>query len=445
MKKIKLFLLLFFVVQSIFAKVNISLDNPNISYDGVFYPVITPNKVELNRHLTSMINNWESGIAGAWENQWVITQTGIRIRFKTASPTIDMAFTQRATGGTIGATPTNGFSVFVNGISIATYSSLSFTVNNPNAGSETTFEVSLPNLWAVDYTGMQLADGYSLADPGALNKPVYVSIGNSITHGTGQYVSSAKTYPFLLANKMGWDLQNIAVAGATLGWAIALNTKGKQVDYITIKIGFNDWKYSTGSLANKKTEYGKLLDSLRAYHPAAKIYCISPIFSSDNSGAAPYALADFRTMVEDLVTARQATDNLLCLIVGADISDATMLASGDPTHLSEYGANAFANNLYSKINACGNTSVYEQVNENSLLKINTVNRTHLQMMVAYPGKYALSIYSITGKVIYSNEVQINSSGVNTISWEGNDLSGGIYIVKVSGEKADSASVKVVFE
>ena len=319
-------------------------------------------------------------------------------------------------------------------------------MNNPTPGSETTFEVSLTNLWSVDFTGMQLADGYALSDPGALNKPVYVSIGNSITHGTGQYVSSAKTYPFILANKMGWDLHNIAVAGATLGWAVALNTKGKQVDYITIKIGFNDFKYSTGSLASKKAEYGKLLDSLRAYHPVAKIFCISPIFSSDNAGAAPYALADFRAMVEEVVTAKQANDNLLCLIKGPDISDASMLASGDPTHLSEYGANALANSLYTKINACGNTSVSE-VNtvEQEGFKINAIDKSHLQVLVSYPGKYSVSIYSMTGKEVYVSEIHLNNAGVNTVLWNGNNLSAGLYIVKVFGEKSDSTAMKVVFE
>ncbi len=445
MRKIFLLILLF-IVQFSFAKVTVPLDDPNISYDGVFYPMVTPSKVEFNRHLTSMMNNWESGIAGTWINQWVITQTGVRIRFKTASPTVDMAFTQRATGGTIGATPTNGFSVFVGGISIATYSSLSFTVNNPTPGSETTFEVSLPNLWAVDFTSMQLADGYVLTDPGALNKPVYVSIGNSITHGTGQYVSSAKTYPFILANKMGWDLHNIAVAGATLGWAIALNTKGKHVDYITIKIGFNDFKYSTGSLAGKKTEYGKLLDSLRAYHPLAKIYCITPIYSSDNSGAAPYSLADFRAMVEEVVTARQVNDNLLCLIKGPDISDASMLASGDPTHLSEYGANALANSLYTKINACGNTSVSEENTEmEEGIKIKMMDKSHLQLSVNYAGKYSVCIYSISGKLVYTNDFLLNSQGFNSLSWNGNDLSNGLYIIKIMGEKADSITMKVMFE
>ena len=278
MKTLNTFLLCIFFANNLISQVNIPLNDANISYDGVFYPEISASKVVLNRHLPEMINNWESGIGGSWINQWVITQSGVRIRFKTSSPSIDMEFIKREGGGAVIASPTSGFSVFVNGVSIKSFSSLSFSITNPNPGTATIFEVSLPNLFAVDFTGLKLNNGYSLENPGTLNKPVYVSIGNSITHGTGQYVSSAKTYPFILANKMGWDLHNLAVAGSTLGWAIALNTKGKKVDYITIKIGFNDWKYMSDPLSDKKAEYAKLLDTLRAYHPSAKIFCISPIF-----------------------------------------------------------------------------------------------------------------------------------------------------------------------
>lgn len=81
-------------------------------------------------------------------------------------------------------------------------SSLNFSIQHPQPGNSEIFEVSLPNLWAVDFKGLVLEDGYELNNPGDLNLPVYVSIGNSITHCTGQYISSAKTYPFILAQKM---------------------------------------------------------------------------------------------------------------------------------------------------------------------------------------------------------------------------------------------------
>lgn len=441
MKNLTKILFLFIFLQGVSAKVTVSLDDPNLSYDGVFYPQISATKVVFNRHLPEMKTNWESGIGGEWINQWVITQTGIRIRFKTASPTIDLSFTKREGGGTIGASPSSGFTVFVNGVAKSTYSNLSFTITHPNPGIESTFEVSLPNLWAVDFTGMQLADGYSLAVLENLNKPVYVSIGNSITHGTGQYVSSAKTYPFILANKMGWDLHNIAVAGSTLGWAIALNLKGQKVDVITLKIGFNDWKYTKTDLTTKQKEYAKLLDSLRAFQPSAKIYCISPIFSSDASGAAPYSLADFRTMVDELVTARMQTDPLLCLIKGIEISDATLLASGDPTHLSEYGAETFANRLYTKINECDLTSSLQTVKKNNM-GMQLINDSHLEIYCNYSGTFELQMISSCGKLVINKQVPL-SEGENVISFDQEHFSPGIYIIKCIGKEGESAFLKVI--
>jgi len=439
------FTFLFFILQTGFCKVNILLNNPNISYDGAFYTNVSDTSVTFNRHLSSMITDWESGIGGQWINQWVICQTGVRVRFKTASPTIDLTFKKRTGGGTIGGTPTNGFSVFVDGVEIQTFSSLSFTIQHPNPGIAKTFEVLLPNLWAVDFKGMQLADTYSLESLDLLNKPVYVAIGNSITHGTGQYVSSAKGYPFILATKMGWNLHNIAVAGATLGWAIAKNVKGKQVDVITIKIGFNDWKYSGGTLASKKTEYAKLLDSLRAYQPSAMIYCITPLYTSDNSGAAPYTIQDFRDMVEQVVHEKQLTDDKLCLIYGPQISDASMLASGDPVHLSEYGANLLANSLYTKINECGKTSVTEALGGGtSNIVITQANKTQLNFRVNQNGNYLFSVYSIEGREMYSKILSVDSSGWNTELWNGESLSAGVYVLKLSNQ-SDSCTTKIVVE
>ncbi len=120
-----------------------------------------------------------------------------------------------------------------------------------------------------------------------MNKPIYVSLGDSKTHVTGQYVSSAKTYPFLLASQIKWNLYNFAVAGSSIGWAMALNLKGKTVDHITIEFGYNDREYLSESLATRQIQYEKLIDSLRLFQPNVKLYCISPLVSADVSGAAP--------------------------------------------------------------------------------------------------------------------------------------------------------------
>ena len=143
-----------------------------------------------------------------------------------------------------------------------------------------------------------------------------------------------------------------------MGWAISKNLKNQKVDVITVLLGFNDWKYTTATLQNKKSEYEKLLDSLRHYQPNAKIYCITPLFSSDKNGSAPYTLQEFRDMVTELVNAKQQNDKNICLINGPSISDASMLASGDPVHLSESGANTLAQNLFIEIENCNLTSIF---------------------------------------------------------------------------------------
>ena len=281
-------------------------------------------------------------------------------------------------------------------------------------------QVSLPNLWAVNFTRLELEDGYELENLSDLNLPIYVSIGNSITHGTGQYVSSAKTYPFILAQKSNWNLHNLAVAGATLGWAIAKNIKNQKVDVITILLGFNDWKYTTSPLQNKKLEYEKLLDSLRHYQPNAKIYCITPLFSSDKNGSAPYTLQEFRDMVTELVSAKQQNDKNICLINGPSISDASMLASGDPVHLSESGANTLAQNLFIEIENCNLTSIFPvKPAWQNCIEIEKINPTQIHFKTTCAGNHTLTLASLEGKIIYQESIDVSSINLKLDNIENN--------------------------
>jgi lysophospholipase L1-like esterase len=429
-------------VEQSFAQTTISLDDPNLHYDGAFYNVESPTLVTFNRHSPTIYNNTESGIYGTWIYQWVITQTGIRIRFKTSSPSIKFTFQQRSGGGTIGVTPTNGFGVFADSVFIESFSSLIFTINNPNPGNSTFYEVTLPNLWAVDLIGMELATAYSLDNPGVLAKPVYAALGDSKTHGTGQYVATHKTYPFLLASLMKWDLHNMAVAGSSTGWAMALNVKGKQVDKVTMEFGYNDWKYLSESLASRQTQYGKLIDSLRCYLPNANIYCITPIVTTDVSGAAPYTIEDFRTMVERIVNLRKQIDSKLFLIPGPSVSDFTMLASGDPVHLSESGAQTLADNLKGAIDdpssvltevSLGNTTVQKTL-------INSISSTQMNVTITNSGCYSFELFSTDGKPMVVIENVFLHKGQNEIYWNASGLGNGcVYVVRIQqGELTEGA-------
>ena len=440
-------------LESVEAANILLLDNPNIHYDGAFYTQVTPTLVTFNRHKPEVYNNTESGIYGSWINQWVITQTGVRIRFKTSSPTITFTFQKRTGGGTVGANPTNGFSVFANNTLLANYSTLSFTINNPNAGNSSSYEVSLPNLWAIDLIGMALDDTYDLEDTGTLTKPTYIAIGDSKAHGTGQYVSSAKTYPFQLASLMQWNLYNIAVAGSTLGWAIALNVKGvPSVDFITVELGYNDFYYLSENLAAKQNQYERLIDSLRFYQPLAKIFCITPITTTTSSGAAPYSLDQYRNMVQTVVSSRMQTDPNIFVIPGPSYSNATMLASGDPVHLSESGALTLANNLAVPINDPSSIVLITTSNENTQestkkkIDIYYLSNSKLNLNVEQTGYYVVEIYDTNGKSFCKSYQTYLNSGGNEINFACNGLKiGTTCIVRIQKEKFIESKLMYVSE
>lgn len=439
-KKIIVYLTCFimmFTGHTLFSQTNIPLNDSNICYEGVYYPKISPTSVIFDRHLTSMKDNWQSGIAGDWIHQWVITQTGIRIRFKTASPNIYLEFTKREGGGSVGPEPSSGFEVFVNGVSSQVFSTLAFTIVNPTPDTAATFEVVLPNLWAVNFTGMALNDGYSLEFPGELNQPVYVAIGNSITHGTGQYFSSAKTYPFKLARAKGWNLYNLAVAGAGLGWAIALNTKEKKVDIISILIGFNDWKYGTTTLSSHKIMYGRLIDSLRSYHPDASIYCISPLTTTETEHSAPFSLEQFREMVAQVVGKKQLSDGKLCFIDGPSISSASMLAPGDNVHLSEWGAQELAKKLTLATEKCNAAplSINNVQKEDEVGQLVNSGENSFKFRPGETGVFEIRLISSAGVVLHNQKHNFLKDELVDLNSEITFPKNGIYILQIKrGEK-----------
>ncbi|MDP4174883.1 MAG: SGNH/GDSL hydrolase family protein [Bacteroidota bacterium] len=333
-------LLVFFVsFFPIYARVNIPLDDPRISYEGLWFVQKSPTIVILDRHTENVINNPESGISLS-SKPYAYTQSGVRIRFKTSSPTISLRFADRENGGRAGLH--NGFAVYANGKLIAIYETLSFIVNRPqNKSCE--YEIVLPSLYAVSFTELSLDSGFSLDKLAPIDKPIYAAIGTSITEGTGQQSASFLTYPFILANELGWNLYNLAVAGAHTGWPIALLLKDKKVDYITVEFGFNDWMWDNKALSIKADQYGRLLDSLRLFQKNAKIFCITPLVTSKTTSqmGAPFKLNDFSEMILHLVKQRQENgDKKLFIIYGDKLSDTKMLDDG--VHLNETGARKFA-------------------------------------------------------------------------------------------------------
>jgi len=177
------------------------------------------------------------------------------------------------------------------------------------------------------------------------NKPVYVAIGNSITHGTGQK-AGYQTYGYHLAAMKHWDFYNVAVGGSKISWPVGEMLKDKTIDYITILWGYNDWNAGFDPEKNIYPKYAKLLKLLTKHHPEAKIYCILP---TATKATAPkkgtHRLDEIRKAekkaAEDFI--KKGNQNIF-VIDGQSISDTTFL--NDKVHFTIEGAEKFAQNLF---------------------------------------------------------------------------------------------------
>jgi Lysophospholipase L1 and related esterases len=435
-------LIALFTLQ-IFGKIKIPLDDPKIVYDGLWFAQKSAEKVILNRHTEPVLVNPESGIS-IYSKPYAYTQTGVRIRFKTRSKNIYLSFEERADAGKAGLH--NGFAVYADGKRYKVFETLSFTITYPKPDTQSVlYEVVLPSLHGVNFTGLSLDDSYALDEITPLNKPVLAVIGTSISHGTGQQSSSYYTYPFIVANNFNWNLVNLAVAGAYTGWPMAQLFKDKKVDYIIIELGFNDWMWDNKPLLEKENQYNRLIDTLRVTQKTAKIFCITPIVTTQTAtqAGAAFTLDDYRKMVCTIVKTRNETgDTSVYAVHGDSLTTASMLDDG--VHLTVDGAAKFGQNLTNKLKEIiANTSATGMKNENGSpilpeykLYQNYPNpfnpSTNIGYFIKKPGMVNLKVYDVTGREVATlvNEEKQTGNYLVNFSADKNQLAGGLYFYRI---------------
>ena len=440
MQKIRIFSLLILLLIILRGENNLALNNPAIRYEGVWYPIIDSSRVIFNRHTDRVLEHTESGISST-SRPYAYTQTGVRIKFKTASPYFCMEFEQRQEGGHLGLE--NGFAIYADSVRIAVKEKLKFTIDAPDSNRSILYTVLLPSLYAIDFTGLSIANGYKLEELAPDSKPVYAAIGNSITHGTGHQSASFLTYPYILADSMNWKLYNLAVTGARTGWPISLLFKDKNVDYITIALGFNDWMWDNKPLSDKFYQYKKLLDSLVYFQPEAKIFCITPLTTTKTETQldAPFSLQDYRTMLIRHVSRRRNLGNQNIFILHGDsLSDASMLMDG--IHLSKTGSPLFADRLVEEINKLlqsNNTSINSEnpVELNFELKQNYPNpfnpSTNIQFYTKNTAEIELNILNLMGQKITTLFEGKVTRGFHRFNFKSHDLPNGIYLYRIESK------------
>ncbi len=325
----------------------ISPDDKAVTVTGAFFAEKKGDKIVLNRFTDEILKNDSTFFRPAN----AATQTGVCISIATNSPEITFRFEKRDDA----AHRHSSFGIMKNDLLFKEVKISpddpfdGITITNPDGRTFTDWAVILPPYYGVHFTGIETEPGSKYAKTATGHeKTVYVAIGNSITHGTGQS-AGYQTYPFILAEKKGWTLYNLAVGGSKTSWPVATLLNGKKVDVITILWGYNDWNAGF-TVEQEQKYYGRLVEELLKAQPSAKIYCITPTFTNaTHPKRGSLSLDDIRAAQARVAESFRARGHEnLTIIHGEDITDRGNLkptGSKDKVHFTIEGAAKFAERL----------------------------------------------------------------------------------------------------
>ncbi len=350
MIRIVAFIFMFFMVSGIQAqeKQFVKPNDKNISIKGAFFLDKSSKKVIINRIDEKILKNSETFMRPAN----VHTQSGVRIAVNTNSKTVTFHFEKRKNA----AYRFSVMGIFKDGklvkkitVNPKKEELPDFTVTNQDGSDWAEWTIVLPPYYGLNFTGITLEKDADIKPCADKKKPVYVAIGNSITHGTGQN-AGYETYDYRLAGLQGWELYNVAVGGSKISWPVGEMLKNEKIDIITILWGFNDWNAGFSPDNEIYPRYSKLLKLLAEHHPDAEIYCILPTATKAKAPKKGNYTLDAIRQAEKRAAELMAKGNKnIKIIDGAAISDTTYLR--DKVHFTAEGAEKFARNLYKKMNS----------------------------------------------------------------------------------------------
>ncbi|CAA6691226.1 MULTISPECIES: SGNH/GDSL hydrolase family protein [unclassified Lentimonas] len=248
----------------------------------------------------------------------------------------------------------SGFGVFENGVLIEELKltpkekTAALKFSSKSKGSSL-FEIALPSFANVAFKGLTIDDGADLQQNPALDKRIYVALGDSISHGVGQDGATHKTWPFLLSRQLNAEVFNLAVGGGKISVpTAAMLSDWEQIDLITVLIGYNDLHFDGKTPAAYAAKYNELLDTIRTNHPNTQIYCISLLYTDKPTAKSGHTADEFRAALTQVITQRKSSDKHLFLVRGDSITSKKNLRADndkDPVHLGVEGAAMLANEL----------------------------------------------------------------------------------------------------
>ncbi len=330
---------------------HIAPNNENIQIYGSNYIKTEGDEMIIHRHSDKVYaGTTKSNLFNPLKAR---SSSGIFIEFKTNSPKVIAKF-KIAKGFQKAAV----FSVFQNGkfeanksFKYKENSEISLELTSTRPGEEVVYRITLPLRTDIHFLGLEVENGFDLIDLPEEDKRVYVAYGDSITHGTGQQ-TTPETYAFQLAEKLGYELFNLAVGGGKTSQVMAemIRDDFAKIDMMTILVGFNDYNGQGVSVEEYTNRYSKVLQTIREKHPNTKTYCITLLTTKANiSKTSQIPADDFRKAVREIVAKRQkGGDKNIFLIKGENLT--TIEDLNDKVHLNIKGAANFAEVLYQEIN-----------------------------------------------------------------------------------------------
>lgn len=305
-----------------------------------------------------------------------LSTTGVTMRFKTSSQSIafnfvkDYSFISDPSSGPTQEEIDNKkvdssygkFAIEIDGVVVDPYQSA--LVPNRNTGELILtsnddlvheYKLIFPIWENPILESLTLDQGGNVEQLETVDKPIYVAIGDSISHGQKQTYST-ETWPWLVADYLGHELYNIAVGGSKTGvLQVSQIANIPSVDLVTILWGYNDIHSLDRTAIEYKEEMTAVYDEVRKHHPETQIV-LMPLLTAGAEGTHPEATPEnieleieYRTTLRELFDELSASDANLQLIDSDTFTATTDLAEGDNVHLSIYGASKLAAKVASAI------------------------------------------------------------------------------------------------
>lgn len=373
--------------------VAVELNHPALHYEGIRYLDVKPDLVRFSRFEPDLLEQGKPQLG--FNPDKAKNTTGGVIAFRTDSQSVQLRFRPTAD-----LNRGSEFAAFLDGQYTQSYrfnrnqQEMAIRLEGGQDGSSRLWELTLPSFSNPQLLAFEIEKGAVLESPRVGGRKVYVALGDSITHGTGQGSATHLTWPFILSRKLDYTLYNLAVGGSGVSMAAAQTLADfESIDLITVLIGYNDWNGEGDGVDEFRDQYVQMMEAIRASHPRTPVFYISPLFTwREVSNATGLPIEKFREVVRELVEELGQGDPNVHFIAGESVSSEKNLqpeGSKDVVHLTADGAALLAESLYPIVAAEPGYSV-----ETTAGRVTLHNGTDIQVAVVPEAGGELSGFSV---------------------------------------------------